>query len=147
MTENHTEHITNRNTDWWSACGQLSTEMRILNVLSHQHGTDLTYNHILFSFLFCFSVTRAVPDHVYSEQNLRPKEIKHQVWALMFHWFSPVHRSPISLRLFTQLVSYKLFLPVANFSPPSQELGEGTWRLLEHAGIGEGEVGSPGKAG
>lgn len=53
--ENHTEHVTNQNTDWWSACGQLSTEMRILNILSRQRGTDLAYNHIPVSFLFHFT--------------------------------------------------------------------------------------------
>lgn len=98
----------------------------------------------LISFLL-HNLTRAVPDHVYSKQNLRMKEIKHQVWALMFYWFSSVHRSPVSLSLFTQLVSYKLFLPLANFFPPSQKLQEGPWRLPEHAGVGEGEVRSPGK--
>ena len=86
-------------------------------------------SHSVFISFLLHRLPCAVPDHVYSKQNLRPKEIKHQVWALMFHWFSPVHRSPISLSLFTQLVSYKLFLPVANFSPPSHELGRGTLEL------------------
>lgn len=75
-------------------------------------------SHFVFISFLLYSLTRAVPDHIYSEQNLRLKEIKHQVWALMFHWFSQVHRSQICLGLFTQLVSYKVFLPIANFSPP-----------------------------
>lgn len=74
-------------------------------------------SHFVFISFLLYSLTRAVPDHVYSKQNLRLKEIKHQVWALMFHWFSQVHRSQICLSLFTQLVSYKVFLPVVNFSP------------------------------
>ena len=98
-------------------------------------------SHSVFISFLLHSPTRAVPDHVYSEQNLRLKEIKNQVWALMFHWFSPFHRSQRSLFFFTQLVSCKLLLPIANLSPPSQELAEGPWRCLEHAGAGKGEVG------
>lgn len=82
-------------------------------------------SHFVFISFLLYSLTRAVPDHIYSEQNLRLKEIKHQVWALMFHWFSQVHRSQICLGLFTQLVSYKVFLPIANFSPPSKSWEKG----------------------
>lgn len=102
-------------------------------------------SHFVFISFLLYSLTRAVPDHVYSKQNLRLKEIKHQVWALMFHWFSQVHRSQICLSLFAQLVSYKVFLPIENFSPPSKSWEKGL-SLLEHVDLGEGEVRWPGQA-
>lgn len=82
-------------------------------------------SHSVFISSLLHNLTHAGPDHIYSEQNLRLKEIKHQVWAPMFHWFSSAHRSSISRTLFTQLVNYKLLLRT-NFFPPSWEQGKGT---------------------
>lgn len=53
-------------------------------------------SHSVFISFLLHNLTCAGPDHIYSEQNLRPKEIKHQVWVLMFHWFSSTHRSLLS---------------------------------------------------
>lgn len=53
-------------------------------------------SHSVFISFLLHNLACAGPDHIYGEQDLRLKEIKHQVWVLMFHWFSSTHRSSLS---------------------------------------------------
>jgi len=85
-------------------------------------------SHSVFISFLLHNLTCAGPDHIYSEQNLRLKEIKHQVWVLMFHWFSSTHRSSLSKSEFVHTAGKIKASPAASISPPFWEWGFRTLR-------------------